>query len=111
MAARRNVNPFEPREERRELVRLIRRSQSLTHGLQELQRRKQDTPTIDRRPRSTPALAHTGAERPTVRKLRRLRQPRLVNDDGTPTTWWAIVNIIAPTLLMIAIVALAIVRQ
>jgi hypothetical protein len=36
------------------------------------------------------------AQRPTVRKLRRLSRPRLVNDDGTPTQWWAIVTIIAP---------------
>ena len=51
------------------------------------------------------------SQRPTVRKLRRLSRPRLVNDDGTPTPWWAIVTIIAPALLVISIVATAIVRQ
>jgi hypothetical protein len=70
-----------------------------------------ENPTIDARPRSAPRVADAVAERRTVRKVRRLSRPRLVNDDGTPTLWWAIVNIIIPILLVISIVALAIVRQ
>jgi hypothetical protein len=70
-----------------------------------------ENPTIDARPRSAPRVADAVAERRTVRKVRRLSRPRLANDDGTPTLWWAIVNIIIPILLVISIVALAIVRQ
>jgi hypothetical protein len=70
-----------------------------------------ENPTIDARPRSAPRVADAVAERRTVRKVRRLSRPRLVSDDGTPTLWWAIVNIIIPILLVISIVALAIVRQ
>jgi hypothetical protein len=37
--------------------------------------------------------------------------PRLVNDDGTPTAWWAFITIVAPALVVLSIIALAIVRQ
>ena len=70
-----------------------------------------ENPTIDTRPRSTPPVADAVAEQSTPRKLPRLSRPRLVNHDGTPTLWWAIVEIVIPALLVISIVALAIVGQ
>jgi hypothetical protein len=48
--------PFEPRGERPELVRLIRQIQTLTHELQELQRRKQDSPEFDAKGRTLEQL-------------------------------------------------------
>jgi hypothetical protein len=36
---------------------------------------------------------------------------RYTNEDGTPTLWWALVNIVAPALLVIAIVVDAILTQ
>jgi hypothetical protein len=48
--------PFERRGERRELVRLIRQIQTLTHELQELQRRKQGTPEFDAKERTLEQL-------------------------------------------------------
>jgi hypothetical protein len=44
-------------------------------------------------------------------KVRSISPPRLVNEDGRPTLWWAIVGIVIPAMLVIAIVGLAIVRQ
>jgi hypothetical protein len=35
---------------------------------------------------------------------------RLTNDDGTPTALWAFVGIIAPTLVVLSIIAVAIIR-
>ena len=46
-----------------------------------------------------------------ARKLGRISRLRLVKDDGTPTACWGIVNIVAPALLMITIVALTIAQQ
>lgn len=36
---------------------------------------------------------------------------RYTNEDGTPTLWWALVSIVAPALLVIAIVVDAILTQ
>ena len=44
-------------------------------------------------------------------KIRSLSPSRLVNEDGTPTLWWAFIAIVIPAMLVIAIVGLAIVRQ
>jgi hypothetical protein len=35
---------------------------------------------------------------------------RLMNDDGTPTAWWAFLEIVAPSLFVLSIIAVAIIR-
>jgi hypothetical protein len=46
MTTKRPMNPFEPRGERRELVRLVRQIQSLTLELQETRGRELHTPEV-----------------------------------------------------------------
>jgi hypothetical protein len=52
----RDVSPLEPRGERRELVRLIRRIQALTLELQELRRREGGTPELEAKERTLEQL-------------------------------------------------------
>ena len=35
---------------------------------------------------------------------------RLASDDGTPTAWWAFLGIVAPSLVVLSIIAVAIIR-
>ena len=51
MHANGNLNPFETRSERLELIRLIRRIQALTLELQELRRSERDAPDLDAKER------------------------------------------------------------
>jgi hypothetical protein len=51
MTTKRPMNPSEPSSERRELARLVRRIQTLTLELQELQGREADTPAVNARER------------------------------------------------------------
>jgi hypothetical protein len=51
MTTKRAMNPSEPSSERRELARLVRRIQTLTLELQELQGREADTPAVNARER------------------------------------------------------------
>lgn len=44
-------------------------------------------------------------------QLRRLSRLRLVNDDGAPTAWCALIGIVAPALVVLSIGAIAIVQQ
>lgn len=52
----------------------------------------------------------------TQRRFRRLahktvQRLRLANDDGTPTLWWAVVNLYAPAIGVISIIVFAILKQ
>ncbi len=67
-------------------------------------------PTIEESHRLL-SIATAPVQRSVVRRLRRLSWPRLANDDGTPTAWSAFITIIAPALVVLSIIALAIVRQ
>jgi hypothetical protein len=58
-----------------------------------------------------PPIATAPLQRSVVPRLRRLSRPRLVNDDGTPTAWWAFITIIAPALVVLSIIAIAIAQQ
>ena len=74
------------------------------------------TPTQRRQP--SPSIGTARVARPSrvpesrlgtlIRATRRLR---LTNDDGTPTAWWAFLNIVAPSLVMLSIIAVAIIRS
>jgi hypothetical protein len=56
MPTNRSVPPFEPRGQRRELVRLIRRIQALTLELHELRAREGQTPELHARERTLEQL-------------------------------------------------------
>ncbi len=51
MTTKRPMNPFEQSGERRELVRLVRRIQTLALEVQEARRRGVDTPAVDAKER------------------------------------------------------------
>ena len=46
-----------------------------------------------------------------VRRLRRFSRPRLTNDDGTPTRWWAFIAIVVPAVFVLSVITAAIVQQ
>jgi hypothetical protein len=53
-------------------------------------------------------------ENPTTQdrpESRRLNRPLLVNVDGSPTAWGVIVGLVAPVLVMVSIITVAIVQQ
>jgi hypothetical protein len=56
MSTTRDVSPVEPRGERRELVRLVRRIQALTLELQELHQREGGTPDLHAKERTLEQL-------------------------------------------------------
>jgi len=68
-----------------------------------------------RAPSTTGPTSSTDSGCPTALDTRQLgratRRLRLTNDDGTPTAWWAFLNIVAPSLVMLSIIAGAIIRS
>ena len=73
-------------------------------------------PPNESRPPS-PSIGTAGVARPSAVPASRLGtliratlRLRLTNDDGTPTAWWAFLGIIAPSLLVLSIIAVAIIR-
>ena len=51
MSTRHDIHPFEPSGQRRELVHLVRRIQTLRLELQELEKREQNTSELDAKQR------------------------------------------------------------
>ncbi|MGZ4301588.1 MAG: hypothetical protein ACXVE1_09420 [Gaiellaceae bacterium] len=67
---------------------------------------------IEHRVRSLPSIGTPAVvQGSVVRHLRRFDRLRLDNDDGTPTMWCAFIGIIAPAVVVLSIVAVALVRQ
>ena len=65
----------------------------------------------------SPSIGTAGVVRPSPvpeSRLGTLIQPtlqlRYTNDDGTPTVCWAFLNLVAPTLVWLSIIAVAIIR-
>jgi hypothetical protein len=56
MSTNSDVRPFEPRPERRELVRLVRRIQAVTLELHERRHREGDTPELEAKQRTLEQL-------------------------------------------------------
>lgn len=57
MSSTRRVSPFEPRsEQRRELVRLVRRIQALTLEIREFEQRESGSPELDAKERTREQL-------------------------------------------------------
>ncbi len=75
------------------------------------------SPTPNERRQPSPSIGTAGVARPSpvpesrlgtlIRAAFRLR---LTNDDGTPTAWWAFLNIVAPSLFVLSFIAVAIFR-
>ena len=75
------------------------------------------SPTPRERRQPSPPIGTAGVARPSPVPEFRLgtliRAPlrlRLTNDDGTPTAWSAFLEIIAPSLFVLSIIAVAIIR-
>ena len=72
------------------------------------------TPTQSRQPSPSIGTARVvDLTRPESRLgtlIRATFRLRLTNDDGTPTAWWAFLDIVAPSLVMLSIIAVAIIR-
>jgi hypothetical protein len=88
--ARRNITVTRPV---RAVSTVARGSSTAPRGVRRIRDAARSTPVLQR-------LAHTTAQR-----------LRLTTDDGTPTQWWDVINIYAPVIVVISIVAAAILKQ
>jgi len=77
-----------------------------------------NSPTPRQKRQPSPSIGTARVARPSPVPESRLetlnratRRLRLTNDDGTPTAWWAFLNIVAPSLVMLSIFAVAIIRS
>jgi hypothetical protein len=70
-----------------------------------------DTPTTEGTRRTIRAVGAAVLESSATRRRRAFNRLRLANGDGTPTVWWAFVEIVVPALIVISVVVLAIVRD
>jgi hypothetical protein len=55
-------------------------------------------------------VSSDGASGPNKHPSQSTVRPRLTKDDGTPNAWWVLVGIFAPTLAVLSIITVAIVR-
>lgn len=81
MSTTRDVRPFEPSGQRRELVRLVRQIQALTLEVHELQQRQGRTPELHARERRLEQLRWRLAAAPT-RRNRRARRRRVTTAES-----------------------------
>ena len=72
-------------------------------------------PNESRQP--APSIGTAGVARPSALPASRLGtliratvRLRLTNDHGSPTAWWAFLGVLAPSLLVLSIIAVAIIR-
>jgi hypothetical protein len=70
-----------------------------------------ENPTFEEQLQSLQPLILESVLTSVVRRRRRFSRPRLTNDDGTPTLWWAFIAIVVPALFVLSVITAAIVQQ